>query len=83
MLIGIERLRGIQWQPGAGQLKADNWLDVLARIRDGGKRCQVDVTRQGAMKIQKELGGKGLLMNIVDDDMAPEEAEDFLEHFHP
>ena len=81
MLIGIERLRGIQWQPGDGQPKAEGWLDVLARIRDGGKRCQVFVTRQGAIKIQNELGGKGFLMNIVDDDMSPEEAEAFVEHF--
>jgi hypothetical protein len=38
-LLSIERLRGIQWQPGDAQPMADQWLDVLRRIRDGGKRC--------------------------------------------
>lgn len=77
-LLSIERLRGIQWQPGDGQPKGDGWLDLLARIRNGGKRCQIYVTRQGALTVQKELGGKGFLMHIVDDPMTPTEAEEFL-----
>lgn len=82
MLIGVERLRGIQWQPGDGQPKADGWPEVLARIRDGGKLCQVFVTREGALKIKKALGGKGFLIHITDDPMSPEEAEAFLKEFH-
>lgn len=81
-LLGIERLRGIQWQPGDGQPMAEGWLEVIAKIRDSGKRCQVYVTREGAMKIKRELGGKGLLMHIINDPMTPEEAETFLAAFH-
>ena len=77
-LIGLERLRGIQWQPGDGQPKADGWLELIAKIRDSGKRCQIYVTRQGALTVQKEIGGKGFLMHIVDDPMTVEEGEDFL-----
>ncbi len=81
-LIGIERLRGIQWQPGEGQPLADGWLDLIARIRNSGKRCQIYVTREGAFTVKKELGGKGFLMHIINDPMSPEEAEAFLGEFH-
>jgi 5-methyltetrahydrofolate--homocysteine methyltransferase len=78
MLLGIERLRGVQWQPGDGQLKADGWLPLIAKIRDSGKRCQIYVTRQGALTVQRELGGKGFIMHIVDDPVTVEEGEAFL-----
>ncbi len=78
-LLAISRLRGIQWQPGDGQPKADGWLDILRRIRAGGKLCQVYVTRQGARVIRRELGGQGFLMQIADDPMTVAEAEDFVE----
>jgi len=77
-LLSIQRLRGIQWQPGDGQPMGDVWLPLLKRIRDGGKLCQVYVTRQGALTIQRELGGKGFLMHIVNDPMTVAEAEEFL-----
>ena len=80
-LIGIERLRGIQWQPGDGQPLADGWLPLLKRIRDGGKLCQVYVDRKGAFTIQKELGGKGFLMHIVER-VTPEEGKAFLKELH-
>lgn len=65
-LLSIEKLRGIQWQPGDGQPLADDWLDVLRRIREGGKLCQVFVTLEGALTITRELGGKGFLFDILD-----------------
>jgi 5-methyltetrahydrofolate--homocysteine methyltransferase len=77
-LIGLERLRGIQWQPGDGQPKAEGWLEVIAKIRDSGKRCQIYVTRAGALAVQKAIGGKGFLMHIVDDPMTVEEGKAFL-----
>jgi 5-methyltetrahydrofolate--homocysteine methyltransferase len=77
-LLSIARLRGIQWQPGDGQPKADGWLPVLQRIRAAGKLCQIYVTRAGALTVQRELGGKGFLMHIVDDPMSVEEANVFL-----
>jgi hypothetical protein len=77
-LIGLERLRGIQWQPGDGQRKADGWLELIAKIRDSGKRCQIYVTRAGALSVQREIGGKGFLMHIIDDPMTVEEGEAFL-----
>ena len=77
-LLSIRRLRGVQWQPGDGQALADQWLPVLARIRNAGKLCQVYVTRQGAFTIKKELGGKGFLFHIINDPMPVEEGREFL-----
>jgi len=63
------------------RIRGAGWMDVIAKIRDSGKRCQIYVRRDGALKVKKELGGKGFLMHIVDDPMSPEEAETFLAEF--
>lgn len=78
-LLSIERLRGVQWQPGDGQPRAEGWLDVLRRIREGGKLCQVFVTLEGALTIARALGGKGFLFDIMDDDrtITPDAVESF------
>jgi hypothetical protein len=80
-LLSISRLRGIQWIPGDGQPSPDQWLPLLKRIRDGGKLCQVYVSTEGALRIVRNLGGKGFLLVIqpangeFDD---PERAQAFL-----
>lgn len=79
MLLSIPGLRGIQWQPGAGAPLADEWLPLLRRIREGGKLCQVYVTRAGALKIARELGGRGFLFDVQEDDLTPALAEAFVE----
>ena len=60
---------------------ADNWPDVLQRIRLGGKLVQVFVTTQGALDIKKELGGQGYLLHIVNEKLTPEEGRAFLKAF--
>ncbi len=65
-LLGLEKLRGIQWISGAGAPPAEEWIPLLKRIRDGGKLCQVYVTPQGAQKIVRELGGKGFCFVIFE-----------------
>ena len=82
LLLGIQRLRGIQWIPGDGQPTPDQWLPLLKRIRDGGKLCQVFVSPAGARRIVRELGGKGFLfvVNSWEGEISTsEEAEAFLE----
>lgn len=81
MLLSIKRLRGIQWIPGDGQPPPEEWLPLLKRIRDGGKLCQVFVTPQGALRIVKNLGGKGffLVINSYGEEFFnPEEVHAFL-----
>ena len=78
-LLTIKNLCGIQWQPGDGQPRAEGWLDVLWRIRDGGKLCQVFVTLEGALIIARELGGQGFLFDIIDggETITPDAVESF------
>jgi 5-methyltetrahydrofolate--homocysteine methyltransferase len=66
-LLSLQRLRGIQWIPGDGQPPPEEWLDLLRRIRDGGKLCQVFVTPEGALRIVRTLGGKGFLFVVRGD----------------
>ena len=80
-LLSIERLRGIQWQPGDGQPMAEHWPEVLQRIRAGGKLVQVFVTTQGALDIKKELGGKGCLLHITNENLTVEAGQAFVKAF--
>jgi hypothetical protein len=77
LLLGLERLRGIQWIPGDGQPPPEEWLPLLKRIRDGGKLCQLSVSPEGARTIVHELGGKGFAL-YIEQMMDREEAERFL-----
>jgi len=78
LLLSIERLRGIQWIPGAGNPEPNEWPEVLQRIIQAGKLCQLYVSAEGARDIVRNLGGKGFLLT-VNDRMTVEEAEAFLE----
>jgi 5-methyltetrahydrofolate--homocysteine methyltransferase len=77
MLLSLERLRGIQWIPGAGQPPPEAWLPLLSRIRAGGKLCQLYVTPEGARTIMQALGGRGFAF-YIDQAMSRDEADDFL-----
>ena len=65
-VLGIERLKGVQWIPGAGQPDASEWLDLLARIRKAGKLCQVYTSPEGALRIKNALGGTGFVFALGD-----------------
>lgn len=84
-LLAIPNLRGIQWQPGDGQPTADNWLDLLRRIRDGDKLCQVYVNRAGAYRILREAGGRGFVFHVLEilepEPLTLADAEAFVEDF--
>jgi hypothetical protein len=79
MLLSIDKLKGIQWVPGDGQPTADQWPEVLKKIRDHGKLCQVFVTPEGAKRIKAELGGKGFIFEILDRHLSPQEAKDLFD----
>ena len=81
-LLSIEKLRGIQWVPGAGAPPAEEWLPLLDKIRNAGKLCQVFVTGEGALKIAKALGGQGFVFAITDNRLpTPQEGYQLLEQF--
>lgn len=37
-LLAIDGIKGLQWQPGAGEPEKQNWDDILARILASGKK---------------------------------------------
>jgi 5-methyltetrahydrofolate--homocysteine methyltransferase len=76
-LLALNRLRGIQWIPGAGQPGPEDWLPLLKRIRDQGKLCQLYVSPEGARTIARELGGSGFAF-FIDATMTLTEADAFL-----
>ena len=80
MLLSLERLRGIQWIPGAGQPPPEAWLPLLKRIRDGGKLCQLYVSPEGARTIARELGGQGFAF-YIEQPMSQAAAESYLASF--
>lgn len=77
MLLGMERLRGIQWIPGDGQPPPEDWPELLGRIREAGKLCQLFVTPDGARKVIREHGGQGFALAIRAS-LSREEAEDLV-----
>jgi 5-methyltetrahydrofolate--homocysteine methyltransferase len=77
MMLSIERLRGIQWIPGAGQPPPEEWLPVLQQIRRNGKLCQLYVTTAGALSIVREIGGRGFVF-CIEEYMSAQDAADFL-----
>ncbi|MBI5725757.1 MAG: hypothetical protein HZA50_17490 [Planctomycetes bacterium] len=79
MILSIKSLRGVQWIPGAGLPEAGDWPDVLGRIRKAGKLCQVYVNPEGALKIVRELGGKGFILHIHGGLVDRKEAKEILD----
>jgi 5-methyltetrahydrofolate--homocysteine methyltransferase len=80
-LLAMPELRGIQWQPGDGQPLADGWLEVLKRIRDAGKLCQVYVRCEGVFTIAHALGGQGFLFSLLEDELTADAAARFEARF--
>jgi len=79
MLLSLDSLAGIQWIPGGGQPPSEEWMPLLKRIVDGGKRCQVFVGKEGARKIVREIGGRGFAFYIISFPMSADEAADFIQ----
>lgn len=78
LLLSMPRLRGVQWIPGDGpRPDPADWPDVLARIRAGGKLCQISTSPEGALKIVREHGGQGFLIH-VGGNLSSDEADDLL-----
>lgn len=64
MLLSIEKLKGVQWIPCTGLPATEYWPEVLKKIRDSGKFCQVYISQEGARKIKKDVGGEGFVFFI-------------------
>ena len=60
MLLGVERLDGIQWIPGDGKKPCEDWPEVYRSILDGGKLAQFGWRPLEAFeKLLNSLGSNG------------------------
>ncbi len=78
LLLSVERLGGIQWIPGEGRPAPEEWLPLLKRIIDAGKRCQLHVSPEGARTILRELGGRGFALRVDGSGLSHEDAQDLV-----
>ncbi|MGN1069457.1 MAG: hypothetical protein ACI4P5_03515 [Candidatus Fimadaptatus sp.] len=65
-LLEIDELRAIQWQPGEGRLRMGEWVNVLKRILDAGKSCQVYACADDVFMLDRELGPERMLYIVTD-----------------
>lgn len=66
LLCAMKNLRGIQWVPGAGVPPAVDWPEVIQKITDSGKLCQIYATPEEAVRYLKDHDGKGLQIWVTD-----------------
>lgn len=61
-LLGIPKLKAIQWQPGAGKEELHQWYDVIKAVLARGKSVQVYAEAAEVEELVNEVGSKGLLI---------------------
>ena len=64
-LLDLERLRVIQWVPGAGHERIDQWYDLIRRVLDRGKSIQVFAEADEIPGLVDAVGTRGLLVTVT------------------
>jgi hypothetical protein len=70
-LLGIPKLRVIQWVPGAGKERVSDWYELIRKILAAGKSIQVFARPWEVDDLVKNVGARGLLITV---DASKEEA---------
>lgn len=65
-LLEIDKLKVIQWQPGAGKEKLSQWYGLLQKMLSAGKSVQVYARCEEIDDLVKQVGSRGLLAVITD-----------------
>jgi hypothetical protein len=78
-LLGLSKLRAIQWVPGAGKEELAPWHELIARILAAGKSVEVFARPEEVEPLVKAVGARGLLINVS---CSAEEAERLISHWH-
>jgi hypothetical protein len=68
MLLEIDKLKAVQWQPGAGKERLDQWYDVIRKILAAGKSCQVFADPDEIEALAANAGTRGLLAIVKNAD---------------
>jgi hypothetical protein len=62
----IPELKVIQWQPGIGQERLADWLDVIRIILNSKKSCHLYAKTDEIPMLIREVGSRGLCINVTD-----------------
>ena len=65
-LLDLDALRVIQWVPGAGHERIDQWYDLIERIIERGKSVQVFAETAEIEPLVERIGTRGLLITVSD-----------------
>jgi len=65
-LLEIKSLKAIQWQPGAGKERLDQWYDLIKYILSKGKSVQLYANVEEIAPLIENVGTKGLLVVCID-----------------
>lgn len=63
-LLGIRKLKAIQWVSGAGNEELSQWHDLIKHILDGGKSAHVYARADEVDALVKAVGSRGLLISV-------------------
>jgi hypothetical protein len=77
-LLETKMLKVIQWVPGAGKERLDQWYEVIRRILDAGKSVQVYGDADEVGDLVANVGARGLLVTVR---ASKQEAEALMERY--
>jgi len=77
-LLEIEALKVIQWVPGAGKERLDQWYEVIRRILAAGKSVQVYGEADEVEGLVDNVGARGLLITVS---ASRQEAEQLIDRY--
>ena len=77
-LLGIDQLKVIQWVPGAGKERLDQWYDVIRRILAAKKSVQLYGTADEVDSLVENVGSRGVLVTVT---ASRSEAERLIEKY--
>lgn len=80
-LTAIRHLDAIQWCPGDGAPRTMEWPEVYRQIRRSGKNIHVLGARKDFDSIAKDIGAKGLYLNLSAPASEKEEYVSFLNQY--
>jgi hypothetical protein len=79
-LLAIPHLKAIQWVPGAGKERLQDWYELIKLILDGKKSVQVFAEADEVDDLVKNVGARGLLITVQN--ASQEDAERLVERYN-
>ncbi len=64
-LLDVEKLRVIQWVPGAGHERIDQWYGLIRRVLARGKSMQLFARAEEIPELVDAAGTRGLLITVI------------------